>query len=192
MFFVHFKKKSNLLIPSFIIRDVREWLRLLTKNEWCEQIWPMWANHSGPSQKISNGSKSLMSLTKNERRWAIHSGHSPKASELLVFLEYTHHLLAKNKQFTKKTDERIPNPGMHHTAESSCVACIIMTPRSVGLHGVWLLAVLAILDLQTFQCPTLRSVSLCSRVLREVRLRAGKHCVESKFLRISQRKQTFN
>ena len=39
---------SDLLIPSFLMSDVSESLRLLTKNEWCEQIAQVahqkWAN----------------------------------------------------------------------------------------------------------------------------------------------------
>ena len=145
----------------------------------------MWGNGSGCSTKMSDVSISLRSLTKNEQQWAIHSGHSPKVSESLVFLSESliwslfHHLLAKNKQFTKKTEERIPNPGVHHTAESSSAVCIILTPRSVSLRGVWLLAVLAnfgfanISMSDSAQCylaqsPTPLSVSLC-----KVRLRAG-------------------
>ena len=33
-----FKKMSDSLIPSFLVSDVSELLRSLTKNEWCEQI----------------------------------------------------------------------------------------------------------------------------------------------------------
>ena len=59
-----FKKMSNSLIPSFIIRDVREWLRLLNKNEWCEHITQVthkkWAT-------TSDSLRSLTSLTKSER-----------------------------------------------------------------------------------------------------------------------------
>ena len=50
-----FKKTSDSLIPSFLMRYVRESLRLLTKNEW------PWAIRSGP--------------------WANRSGHSPKMSK---------------------------------------------------------------------------------------------------------------
>ena len=46
-----FKKISNSLIPSFIIRDVREWLRLLNKKG------VMWAYHSGHSQKMSDNER---------------------------------------------------------------------------------------------------------------------------------------
>ena len=56
-----FKKISNLLIPSFIIRDVREWLRLLNKNEWCEHITQV------THKKWATMSDSLRSLTKSER-----------------------------------------------------------------------------------------------------------------------------
>ena len=56
-----FEKISESLISSFLVSDVRESLRSLTKNERCEQIdqvahqkWAMWANHSGGSLKMSN------------------------------------------------------------------------------------------------------------------------------------------
>ena len=125
----------------------------------------MWGNGSGCSTKMSDVSISLRSLTKNERQWAIHSGHSPKVSESLVLLSESliwslfHHLLAKNKQFTKKTEERIPNPGVHHTAESSSAVCIILTPRSVSLHGVWLLALFACVESDSWHCLPARSLT---------------------------------
>ena len=56
-----FKKMSNSLIPSFIIRDVREWLRLLNKNEWCEHITQV------THKKWATMSDSLRSLTKSEQ-----------------------------------------------------------------------------------------------------------------------------
>ena len=52
---------SDLLIPSFLMKDVSKSLRLLTKNEWCEQIAQV-AHH-----KWATMSKSLRSLTKSER-----------------------------------------------------------------------------------------------------------------------------
>ena len=80
MFFI--KQMSDSLIPSFLVSDVSESLRSLTKNERCEQIaqvahqkWAMWANRSGRSPKMSDVSESLRSLTKNERM-----------SESLIFL----------------------------------------------------------------------------------------------------------
>ena len=41
---------SESLIPSFLVSDVSESLRSLTKNERCEQLW---ANRSGRSSKMS-------------------------------------------------------------------------------------------------------------------------------------------
>ena len=69
---IFIEKISESLISSFLVSDVSESLKLLTKNEWCEQIaqvahqkWAMWANRSGRSPKMSDVSKSLRSLTKN-------------------------------------------------------------------------------------------------------------------------------
>ena len=141
----------------------------------------MWGNGSGCSTKMSDVSISLRSLTKNERQWAIHSGHSPKVSESLIFLSESliwslfHHLLAKNKQFTKKTKERIPNPGVHHTAESSSAVCIILTPRSVSLRGVWLLIVLACAESDSSQANTAHSRKLkCPQIQNWLTLRGVK------------------
>ena len=57
-------------------------------NERCEQIaqvahkkWAMWANRSGHSPKMSDVSKSLRSLTKNKRPWAIRSHRSEEMSD---------------------------------------------------------------------------------------------------------------
>ena len=57
--------------------------------EQCERIaqvahqnWAMWANRSGCSPKMSDVSKSLRLLTKNERPWAIRSGRSEEMSDV--------------------------------------------------------------------------------------------------------------
>ena len=109
MFFVCKKKLSESLIPSFLMSDVSEWLRSLTKNEWCEQIAQV------AHQKWATMSNSLRWLTKNERPWANRSGGSPKMSKWVnpSFFEWTAHsliFLQKNKRFDQKTDERIPSP----------------------------------------------------------------------------------
>ena len=73
-----FKKMSNSLIPSFLMSDVSESLRWLTKNERCERIAQVphqnWATMSNllrlltkNKQKWANMSESLRSLTKNEQ-----------------------------------------------------------------------------------------------------------------------------
>ena len=97
---------SDSLIPSFLMSDVSELLRSLTKNEWCEQIAQV------AHQKWVTMSNSLNFLTKNYRPWANRSGRSQKISESLVFLSESliRSFLGKNEQFTKKTDERIPSP----------------------------------------------------------------------------------
>ena len=60
-FFCTFKKTSDSLIPSFLISDVSESLRSLTKNEPCEQI------AQGTHQKRATMSDLLRLLTKNEQ-----------------------------------------------------------------------------------------------------------------------------
>ena len=66
MFYFRFKKKiekmSESLISSFLVSDVSE--------------------YSFGSNQMSDVSESLISLTKNERPWAIHSGHSEKMSNV--------------------------------------------------------------------------------------------------------------
>ena len=43
--------------------------------------WPMWANRSGYPPKMSDVSKSLRLLTRNEQPWGIRSGRSQKMSD---------------------------------------------------------------------------------------------------------------
>ena len=52
---------SNSLIPSFLMSDVNELLRSLTKNERCEQIAQV------AHKKLAAMSDSLRLLTKNEQ-----------------------------------------------------------------------------------------------------------------------------
>ena len=68
-----------------------------------------------PSFLMSDVSKSLSSLTKNEQPWANRSGCSPKKSEWanrLFFLANRSfaHFFAKIKHFAQKTIEQIPSP----------------------------------------------------------------------------------
>ena len=69
-----FKKMSASLIPSFLVSDVSESLRSLTKNEQCERIAQV------AHQKWVTMSDLLRLLTKNKRTWATGSGRSPKKS----------------------------------------------------------------------------------------------------------------
>ena len=79
---------------------------------------------SGCSPKMSDVSKSLRSLTKNEQPWAICSGRSPKMSELLFFWanRLFAHFFANKQRFAQKTDERIPSP-----------ACFILSSHFLSL-----------------------------------------------------------
>ena len=83
---------SESLIPSFLVSDVSESLRSLTKNVQCEQI---------AQRKWAIVSKLLRSLTKKKRM-----------SELLVFFNESliRSFLGKNEWFAQKTNERIPSP----------------------------------------------------------------------------------
>ena len=108
MFFI--KQMSDSLIPSFLVSDVSESLRLLTKNERCERIAQV------AHQKWATMSDLLRSLNKNERPWANPSGRSRKnerISESLFFWANPSfaHFFAKNEWFAQKTNERIPSPG---------------------------------------------------------------------------------
>ena len=82
---------SDSLIPSFLMSDVSESLRSLTKNEQCERIAQV------THQKWVTMSDLLRSLTKNERPWANRSGCSPKMSKWVnsSFLERIAHSLRK-------------------------------------------------------------------------------------------------
>ena len=86
---------SKSLIPSFLMSDVSESLRSLTKNEQCEQIaqvahqkWAMWANRSGRSPKMCE--------------WANRSFFRANRSFA--------HFFAKHERFAQKNDEQIPSP----------------------------------------------------------------------------------
>ena len=106
---------SNSLIPSFLVSDVSESLKSLTKNERCEQIAQV------AHQKWATMSNSLRLLTKNERPWTNRSGRSPKMSESLVFWANRSlaHFFSKNKRFTQKTIVRIPSPGFKKYLEKT-------------------------------------------------------------------------
>ena len=87
---------------------------------------------------MSDVSESLISLTKNERPWAISSGHSEEmsdVSELLILLTKNERMsesliflsksliqpsLEKNEQFARKSNEWIPSPASTvHVAKKS-------------------------------------------------------------------------
>ena len=100
---------SDSLIPSFLVGDVSESLRSLTKNERCERITQV------AHQKWATMSDLLRSLTKNKQPWANRSGRSPKMSEwanrsFFWANRSFAHFFAKNEWFAQKTDERIPSP----------------------------------------------------------------------------------
>ena len=102
-----------MLISSFLVSDVSESLRLLTKNEQCEQISQV------AQQKWATMSDLLRSLRENERSWANCSGRSPKmskwANEQIVFLSESliRSFFQTNERFAQKTDERIQNPAFY-------------------------------------------------------------------------------
>ena len=123
----YFKITSYSLIPSFLMSDVSKSLRSLTKNEQCEQIAEVTHKNEQFEQfeqitQVAHHKWATMidSLTKNERIACFFE----QITHSIIILKF----FAKNEQFTQKTDEQIPNPGEHHTAESSSAVCII--PRS--------------------------------------------------------------
>ena len=62
---------------------------------------------------MSDVSNSLMSLTKNERAWAIGSEEMSDRDQIARFFwvnrSFAHFFLQKNKRFAQKTDEQIPS-----------------------------------------------------------------------------------
>ena len=80
---------SDSLIPSFLVSDVNESFRSLTKNERCEQIAQV------AHQKWVTMSDLLSLLTKNDWPWANRSGRSLKMSESLIFSQKTSDSLRK-------------------------------------------------------------------------------------------------
>ena len=102
IFFVRFFSTIDLLIPSFLMRDGCESLRLLTKIEQFEKIAQV------AHQKWAIKSVLLRSLTKNERPWVICSGRSPKwANERISrFFEQIAHSLI----FFSKTSNSLRKP----------------------------------------------------------------------------------
>ena len=114
MFFymIFIEKISESLISSFLVSDVSESLRSLTKNERCERITQV------AHQKWATMSDSLRSLRGNERLWANCSGRSPKISEwvyrLFCWANRSFAFFgAKKERFARKTDERIPSPAVN-------------------------------------------------------------------------------
>ena len=103
MFYIGFfiEKISNLLIPSFLLSDVSESLRSLTKNEQCE--WITQVVH----QKWATMSDSLRWLRGNERCERIaHFAHQKWANEWIAhFFEQIAHLLI----FGQKTSDSLGN-----------------------------------------------------------------------------------
>ena len=91
---------SESLISSFLVSDVSESLRSLTKNERCERIAQV------PHQKWATMSNLLRSLRGNVWSWANRSGRSPKMSKCVNCS-----FLGKKRRFAWKTDEQIPSPG---------------------------------------------------------------------------------
>ena len=76
-------KKSKILFLVCFIYDLKK----KKMKKWANRSFPLfgwWAmlvNRSGHSPKMSNVSESIRSLTKNERPWAIRSGHSEEMSD---------------------------------------------------------------------------------------------------------------
>ena len=122
---------SNSLIPSFLMSNVSESLRSLTK--------------------MSDVSKLLRLLTKNERPWAICSGRSPKMSnheqiaqvahekwaneQIAHFFEQIAHSLIFSKKRAIRSENRwansqpclfgivIPRPSYYYSIKKPCFCC---------------------------------------------------------------------
>ena len=93
--------------------------------------WAMWVNRSGRSPKMSDVSKSLRSLTKNERPWANRSGLSPKMSEWAncSFFERIAHSLI----FSQKTSDSLRKP----ISESPALLGILKTLNENNDRCLW-------------------------------------------------------
>ena len=138
-----FKKMSNSLIPSFIIRDVREWLRLLNKNESCEHItqvthkkWAnrsfFWVNHCW--QKTSN------SLRKPKREFPTLVCIIRRSQALWCASYWLHAVLACAESDSWKV---LANFGFANISMSDSAQCYLAqspTPLSVSLREVRLRA----------------------------------------------------
>ena len=120
--------KSNILFFSmfYIQLFYLKMSELLISSFW----WPMGVNRSGRSPKMSNVSKLLWLLTKNEGPWAILLGRSEEMSDREQIAQIAHqkwanewivhflrkknrsftHFWAKNEWFARKTKEQIPSP----------------------------------------------------------------------------------
>ena len=113
-FFFYSKKWEDclfLLISSFLVSDVSEsliWLKSLRFISLTKNERP-WAIHSSRSEEMSDVNKSLISLTKNERM-----------SESLIFLSelLICSFLDKKWEIARKSNERIPN--IQHELNQFC------------------------------------------------------------------------
>ena len=97
MFYIHFYflKMSESLIPSFLMSDVSESLRSLTKNE------RPWAICTGHSEEMSDHERITQVAHQN---WA--------NEQIACFLSesFIWSFFRKNEGFAQKADERIPGP----------------------------------------------------------------------------------
>ena len=123
MFYLRFLKKiekmSKSLISSFLVSDVSESLISLKSNEQCERI----AHFA--LQKWATMSDWLRSLRGNERSWANRSGRLPKMREWVNCSFFWAncsfaHLWLKNERFARKSNERIPSPGICQVFAGDC------------------------------------------------------------------------
>ena len=96
----HFGKKN--LKSSFLVLYVLYTIFLFKK--WANRSfplfwWAMWVNRSGRSPKMSDVSKSLRSLTKNEWLWVIHSGRLKEMSNREQIAQVAHQKWANHSFF---------------------------------------------------------------------------------------------
>ena len=88
-------KKSKILFfcMFYIVFLLKKWAIGSFSLFW----WAMWSNRSGRSPKMSEVSKSLRSLTKNEQPWAIRSGYSEEMSDHERIAQVAHQKLANER-----------------------------------------------------------------------------------------------
>ena len=133
MFYIRFKKilLKNVPIAHFRSFPLFWWVmwairsQSLISSEHCERIaqvaqqkWAMWANRSGRSPKMSDHEQFAHIAQRKWASWANRSGRSPKMIDWVncsFFWANRSFTLfwAKNQQFARKTDERIPSPDFY-------------------------------------------------------------------------------
>ena len=124
--------------------------------------WAMWVNRSFRSNQMSDVSESLISLTKNERPWAICSSRSEEmsdVSELLISLTKTERM-SELLNFFSETEtlirsffdkKRVISSEIKWANSQPCLTCMLRTEnmgsvfRLNGIYKIWTSTILCML-----------------------------------------------